>query len=91
MDLTALPTRPVDVARFARDASADDASRFARRPAAAPLSPLVGEARPGDVIALPGGDVMDDVNENGRVDGYDAVARPRIFPRPAQRVDLLVC
>ena len=42
------------------------------------------------MIALPGGDVMDDVNENGRVDGYDAVARPRIFPRPAQRVDLLV-
>ena len=42
------------------------------------------------MIALPGGDVMDDVNENGRVDGYDAVARPRIFPRPGQRVDLLV-
>jgi hypothetical protein len=90
MDLTALPSRPVDVARFARDAAAGDATRFARRPAPEPLSPLIGEARPGDVIALPGGHVMDDVNENGRVDGYDAVARPRMFPLPAQRVDLLV-
>jgi hypothetical protein len=90
MDLTALPTRPVDVARFTRDVPTDDATRFARRPAAEPASPLIGEARPGDVIALPGGAVMDDVNENGRVDGYDAVARPWTLWRPAQRVDLLV-
>jgi hypothetical protein len=90
MDLSALPTRPVDVARFARDSATGDPARFARRPAPDSLSPLVGDARPGDVIALPGGDVMDDVNENGRVDGYDAVARPRMFPPPAQRVDLLV-
>jgi hypothetical protein len=89
VELSALPiTRPVDVARFGRDASAGEHQRFARRPP--PESPLLGEARPGDVIALPGGAVMRDINENGRVDGYDDVARPRVFPRPAQRVDLLV-
>jgi hypothetical protein len=90
MELTALHIRPVDVARFARDAPDGDTARFARRPEPVWPTPLIGEARPGDVISLPGGVVMDDVNENGRVDGYDAVARPRIFAQPARHVDLLV-
>jgi hypothetical protein len=33
---------------------------------------LEGDARPGDVIALAGGALVRDLNENGRVDGSDA-------------------
>ena len=33
---------------------------------------LAGSARPGDVLALAGGGLVRDVNENGRVDGRDA-------------------
>ena len=32
---------------------------------------LEGDARPGDVLALAGGALMRDRNENGLVDGYD--------------------
>jgi hypothetical protein len=32
---------------------------------------LEGDARPGDVIALAGGALVRDVNENGLVDGWD--------------------
>ena len=33
---------------------------------------LEGDARPGDVLALAGGALVRDLNENGRVDGGDA-------------------
>jgi hypothetical protein len=33
---------------------------------------LEGDARPGDVLALAGGALVRDLNENGRVDGADA-------------------
>ncbi len=39
---------------------------------------LAGNARPGDVLALAGGTLMRDLNENGRVDGSDARLRGRI-------------
>jgi hypothetical protein len=38
---------------------------------------LPGDARPGDVFTLPGGTLVRDVNENGRVDGSDAPLRGR--------------
>jgi hypothetical protein len=38
---------------------------------------LPGDARPGDVLTLPGGTLVRDVNENGRVDGADARLRGR--------------
>jgi hypothetical protein len=38
---------------------------------------LAGEARPGDVLTLPGGTLVKDANENGRVDGDDGRLRGR--------------
>jgi hypothetical protein len=38
---------------------------------------LAGEARPGDVLTLPGGVLVKDANENGRVDGEDGRLRGR--------------
>jgi hypothetical protein len=38
---------------------------------------LPGDARPGDVLTLPGGTLVHDLNENGRVDGDDARLRGR--------------
>jgi len=34
---------------------------------------LAGSARPGDVLALAGGALVRDVNENGRVDEHDGL------------------
>jgi hypothetical protein len=56
-------------------------SRFAREPRHAGSGrryALEGDARPGDVLALAGGALVRDLNENGLVDGDDA------------RIDLLV-
>jgi hypothetical protein len=39
---------------------------------------LEGDARPGDVLALAGGALVDDCNENGFVDGDDV-----LLPDPA--------
>jgi len=38
---------------------------------------IAGEARPGDVLTLPGGTLVKDANENGRVDGQDGRLRGR--------------
>jgi hypothetical protein len=38
---------------------------------------LAGDARPGDVLTLPGGTLVRDQNENGRVDGEDGRLRGR--------------
>jgi hypothetical protein len=38
---------------------------------------LAGEARPGDVLTLPGGTLVKDANENGRVDTEDGRLRGR--------------
>ena len=38
---------------------------------------LAGDARPGDVLTLPGGALVKDANENGRVDGEDGRLRGR--------------
>jgi hypothetical protein len=38
---------------------------------------LAGDARPGDVLTLPGGTLVRDANENGRVDGEDGRLRGR--------------
>jgi hypothetical protein len=38
---------------------------------------LAGDARPGDVLTLPGGALVKDANENGRVDGQDGRLRGR--------------
>ena len=40
---------------------------------------LEGDARPGDVLALAGGALVHDLNENGLVDGVD-VLRSRLEP-----------
>jgi hypothetical protein len=50
-------------------------SRFMREPVQAGLGrryALEGDARPGDVLALAGGALVRDVNENGLVDNGDA-------------------
>jgi hypothetical protein len=50
-------------------------SRFAREPRHAGTGRrygLEGDARPGDVLALAGGALVRDLNENGLVDGGDA-------------------
>jgi hypothetical protein len=41
---------------------------------------LEGDARPGDVLALAGGALVYDRNENGIVDGFDARWRRRTEP-----------
>ena len=49
-------------------------SRFMREPAGTGVGrryALEGSARPGDVLALAGGALVTDVNENGLVDGWD--------------------
>jgi hypothetical protein len=38
---------------------------------------LAGEARPGDVLTLPGGVLVKDANANGRVDADDGRLRGR--------------
>ena len=50
-------------------------SRFAREHPRTGLGrpyALEGDARPGDVLALAGGALVRDLNENGLVDGLDA-------------------
>jgi hypothetical protein len=50
---------------------------------------LAGSARPGDVLALAGGTIVQDLNENGRVDGFDAVVDGQLgalAPRLTSRV-----
>jgi hypothetical protein len=50
-------------------------SRFGREPLRAGTGrryALEGDARPGDIIALAGGALVRDLNENGLVDGLDA-------------------
>jgi hypothetical protein len=49
-------------------------SRFGREPLRAGTGrryALEGDARPGDVLALAGGALVRDLNENGLVDGLD--------------------
>jgi hypothetical protein len=52
-------------------------SRFAREPVRVGTGrryALEGDARPGDVIALAGGALVRDLNENGLADGVDVLA-----------------
>jgi hypothetical protein len=80
--------------------SLDSGSRFqrdARRAGAGRAVELAGSARPGDVLALAGGTLVRDVNENGRVDGFDAVVEgqlgalaPRVTPMPADGVGSVI-
>jgi hypothetical protein len=52
-------------------------SRFTREPLRTGLGrryALEGDARPGDVLALAGGALVRDLNDNGLVDGRDAPA-----------------
>jgi hypothetical protein len=55
---------PASVARFARG---QERTGMGRRYA------LEGDARPGDVLALAGGALVRDRNENGLIDGYDVL------------------
>jgi hypothetical protein len=61
-------------------------SRFTREPVQAGMArryELAGDARPGDVLALAGGALVHDLNENGLVDGHDArVERGVDWPPP---------
>jgi hypothetical protein len=78
----------------------DSGSRFQRdahRAAVGRGTELAGSARPGDVLALAGGTLVRDVNENGRVDGFDAVVEgelgalaPRATPLPADGVGTVI-
>jgi hypothetical protein len=52
-------------------------SRFAREPVRIGMGrryALEGDARPGDVLALAGGALVRDLNENGLADGIDVLA-----------------
>jgi hypothetical protein len=52
-------------------------SRFVREPVRAGTGrryALEGDARPGDVLALAGGALVRDLNENGLADGVDVLA-----------------
>jgi|KBSSwiStaDraftv2_1062776.scaffolds.fasta_scaffold547534_2 hypothetical protein len=69
-----------------------DAPPAARTPAADALptdpSGVQGGARPGDVLSLPGGAIVRDVNVNGLVDGDDDVLRAQTLPGPGRRLDV---
>ena len=90
MDPVTPASPPVEPVRFVRQPPREP-SRFVREAFDArslQAADAVGSARPGDVIALPGGSaVVQDLNANGLVDGYDAVIRPRV-PGPALRIDV---
>jgi hypothetical protein len=51
-------------------------------------SGVQGDARPGDVLSLPGGAIVRDVNVNGLVDGDDDVLRAQTLPGPGRRLDV---
>src|SRR5829696_366735 len=64
--------------------------RFSREPSTTGTGrryALEGDARPGDVLALAGGALVLDANENGRVDGFDEIVDDG---RAARRYGLLV-
>ena len=88
MQLPLLSSQTVDSARLARAAA--DAARFGREPDAGwtRRPELVGDARPGDVLALAGGSLVRDVNGNGLVDGYDALVRRSRLGGPSLRIDV---
>ena len=69
-----------------------DAPVSARPPAldGLPTDPsgVQGDARPGDVLSLPGGAIVRDVNVNGLVDGVDDVLRAQTLPGPGRRLDV---
>jgi hypothetical protein len=59
-------------------------------PDGAPTDPsgVQGDARPGDVLSLPGGAIVRDVNVNGLVDGDDDVLRAQTLPGPGRLLDV---
>jgi hypothetical protein len=59
---------PITERRFERHADPEGARRGYA---------LAGDARPGDVLALAGGTLVRDLNENGLIDGHDARLRGR--------------
>jgi hypothetical protein len=79
----------------------DSGSRFQRDVARAGTGhgpELEGSARPGDVLVLAGGTIVQDVNENGLVDGFDAVVAGQLgalapratHPLPAEPVGSVI-
>jgi hypothetical protein len=76
MDVSPAAHRPADAVR-----ETPASGRWAR-------PELLGDARPGDVLALPGGTVVRDDNVNGFVDGADAVVRTSSLPHPALHIDV---
>jgi hypothetical protein len=79
----------------------DSGSRFQRelyRAGTGHGPQLEGSARPGDVIALAGGTLVQDLNENGLVDGFDAVVDGQLgalaprhtLPVPAEPVGTVI-
>jgi hypothetical protein len=63
MQITPMHMQQASIPRFTREQSETGVGRWYR---------LEGDARPGDVLALAGGALVYDRNENGLVDGFDA-------------------
>ena len=78
MHIPAITSQPADAARPVRPAAV---------PPPEPVDKLYGEAQP-DVLALPGGSLVQDGNKNGFVDGDDTVVRSRSLPWPSLHVDV---
>jgi hypothetical protein len=80
MQIFSLTSRPYDAPVPARPPAPD----------VLPADPsgVQGDARPGDVLSLPGGAIVRDVNVNGLVDGDDDVLRAQTLPGPGRRLDL---
>jgi hypothetical protein len=77
MHLPPITSQPADAARPVRLAA----------PPPQPVEKLYGEAQP-DVLALPGGSLVQDGNRNGFVDGDDTVVRSSSLPWPSLHVDV---
>jgi hypothetical protein len=81
MQIPPIPEQQASAVRFARG---QERAGMGRRYA------LEGDARPGDVLALAGGALVRDRNENGLVDGFDALVREAGAPETCGLVDVRV-
>jgi hypothetical protein len=63
MQITPMHMQQASTSRFTRERGETGVGRRYR---------LEGDARPGDVLALAGGALVEDLKGNGLVDGYDA-------------------
>jgi hypothetical protein len=63
MQITPMHMQQASTSRFTREWGETGVGRRYR---------LEGDARPGDVLALAGGALVEDLDGNGLVDGYDA-------------------